>query len=153
MDINLRIAEESDLDQVLDFVRAHHEFEGIAHLPSHAAAVRSLLGQSELGRVWLICRGAQPIGHIAICFGYSIEFSGRDAVLDEMYIVPELRGKGFGKAALTLIKLEVASLDIKALHLEVARANEGAQRMYQSAGFAARERYFVMSVVLANKPS
>ncbi len=149
MDIYLRVAEESDLDRVLTYVRAYHEFEGIAHSAVNAtSAVQPLLGRSTLGRVWLICRGSQPIGHIAICFGYSIEFCGRDAVVDEMYILPEHRGKGFGKAVLALVKSEATLLGVKALHLEVARSNESAQNLYKSAGFAPRERYFVMSVPL-----
>ena len=146
MNIYLRVAGESDLDEVLTYVRAYHEFEGIAHPESDAAsAVRPLLGQNTLGRVWLICLGSQSIGHIAICFGYSIEFSGRDAVVDEMFILPEHREKGFGKAALALVKSEAALLGVKALHLEVARSNESAQSMYKSAGFFPRERFFVMS--------
>jgi len=151
MDIYLRVAEEGDLEQVLIYVRAYHEIEGITHSAVNtASAVRPLLGQSTLGRVWLICRGSQPIGHIAICFGYSIEFSGRDAVVDEMFILPEHRGKGFGKAVLALVKSEAALLDVKALHLEVGRSNESAQRLYTSAGFTPRERFFIMSVPLEN---
>lgn len=151
MNINLRAAGESDLDQVLIYVRAYHEFEGIAYSEKGtASAVRPLLGQSTLGRVWLICLGSQSIGHIALCFGYSIEFSGRDAVVDEMFILPEHRGKNFGKAVLALVKAEAALLDIKALHLEVARSNERARRLYKSAGFVPREEFFVMSAPLTD---
>ena len=151
MNISLRVAEENDLDQVLTYVRAYHEFEGIAHSAVNTAStIRPLFGINTLGRIWLIHLGSQSIGHIAICFGYSIEFCGRDAVLDEMFILPQHRGKGCGKAALALVKSEAALLGVKALHLEVARSNASAQRMYQSAGFAPRERYFVMSVPLEN---
>jgi ribosomal protein S18 acetylase RimI-like enzyme len=149
MDIYLRVAEQGDLEQVLTYVRAYHEIEGITHSALNAAsAVRPLLGQSTLGRVWLICRGSQSIGHIAICFGYSIEFGGRDAIVDELFILPEHRGKGFGKAVLALVKSEAALLDVKALHLEVARSNEKAQRLYKSSGFISREGFFIMSVPL-----
>ncbi len=149
MNVTLQVAGESDLDQVLTYVRAYHELEGVTHSESHAAsAVRPLLGQSSLGRVWLICIDSQPIGHIAICFGYSIEFCGRDAIIDEMFIVPEHRGKGFGKVVLALVKSEAGKLGANALHLEVARSNERARRLYQSAGFVSREQFFVMSALL-----
>lgn len=36
--------------------------------------------------------------------------------------------------------------------LTFVRAKEGARRMYQSAGFAARERYLVMSVFWGTSP-
>ena len=149
MDIYLRLAEQGDLEQVLTYVRAYHEIEGITHSALNtASAVRPLLGQSTLGRVWLICRGPQSIGYIAICFGYSIEFGGRDAIVDELFILPEHRGKGFGTAVLALAKSEAALLDVKALHLEVARSNEKAQRLYKSSGFISREGFFIMSVPL-----
>lgn len=153
MNVSLRLADENDLEQVLTYVRAYHQFEGVAHSEGDAAfAVRPLLGQSSLGRIWLIYTGTQSIGHIAICFGYSIEFSGRDAIIDEMYIVPEHRGKGFGKQVLAKVKSEAALLGVKALHLEVARSNEPAQRLYQAAGFESRERFFVMSTALESLP-
>ena len=149
MNVCLQVAGKDDLDRVLVYVRAYHEYEGIAHSADKtASALRRLLGQGTLGRVWFICLGSQSIGHIAICFGYSIEFSGRDAVVDEMFIVPEHRGKGFGKTVLALVKSEAALLGVKALHLEVARSNEGARRLYRSAGFVSREQFFVMSVHL-----
>jgi GNAT superfamily N-acetyltransferase len=151
MNINLRIATESDLDLLRMYVRAYHEFEGIAHRDGDpAAALRPLLGRSPLGRLWLICLGPPPIGYAAICFGYTIEFSGRDAFVDELFIVPEQRGKGYGKAVLALLKSEAASLGVKALHLEVARTNEGAQRLYRSAGFVPRERFFLMSAPIGS---
>ena len=43
------------------------------------------------------------------------------------------------------VKVEARRLDIRALHLEVARDNQRARRLYASAGFAAREQYFLMS--------
>lgn len=70
--------------------------------------------------------------------------------MDEIFILPKHRGKGFGKAVLALVKSEAALLGIKALQLEVARSNESAQSMYKSAGFVARERFFVMSASLEN---
>lgn len=146
MNISLRVAEEADLSLVLAYVRAYHEFEGVVHSAGSAAAtIRPLLGQSALGRLWLICLDSQPVGYVAICFGYSIEFGGRDAFVDEIFVAREYRGKGFGKAALTLVKSEAASLGVTALHLEVARSNNQAQRLYRSAGFVSRERFFLMS--------
>jgi len=137
------------MDQVLNYVRAYHEYEGM-HLPDEVrgSAVRALLGESPLGRIWLIGAGEGPVGYVAACFGYSIEFGGRDAFVDELYIVPEHRGRGHGRSALRLVKPEAARLGVRALHLEVARTNDRAQRLYRSLGFAAREKYFLMSAVL-----
>lgn len=144
-DVRLQTAQDKDLDEVLKFVRAYHAFEGIGNTVDVASSVLPLLGESPLGRAWLIHADSSPVGYVAICFGHSIEFAGRDAFVDEMFIVPEHRAKGIGRSALLLVQSEAASLGIKALHLEVARYNETAQRLYKSAGFRAREQFFLMS--------
>ena len=145
MDVHLQIAEDRDLQLVLSYVRAYHRFEGIEDSKDVSSSVQPLLGQSQLGRIWLIHSESGPVGYTAVCFGYSIEFAGRDAFIDEMFIVPEHRAKGIGQAVLHLLKDEVASLGIRALHLEVAHSNERAKRLYASAGFKTREQFFLMS--------
>lgn len=62
-----------------------------------------------------------------------------------MFVVPEYRSKGIGKTVLRLVKAQSESLQIKALHLEVARSNKPARRLYASAGFKVREQFFLMS--------
>ncbi|MBZ9560127.1 MULTISPECIES: GNAT family N-acetyltransferase [Modicisalibacter] len=146
MDIHLRMATESDLDIVEPYVRAYHEFEGICGDETYSpSSIRPLLGDSELGRLWIIDWDSQPIGYIAVCFVHSIEFGGREATIDEFFIVREKRGMGIGKIILNRVKQALAALGVRALSLEVARNNEQAQRLYRSAGFAARERYVLMS--------
>ncbi|RIK37118.1 MAG: N-acetyltransferase [Chloroflexi bacterium] len=146
MNVTLQLATEAERQLLEGYVHSYHEFEGVSHPGQNAvAAILPLLGQSPRGRIWLICLGAEPIGYVAICFGYTIEFSGRDAFVDEMFITEAHRGKGYGKEVFCLVKAEAASLGVKVLHLEVARSNERAQRLYRSVGFVARERFFLMS--------
>jgi ribosomal protein S18 acetylase RimI-like enzyme len=49
---------------------------------------------------------------------------------------------------LTEIKARARALDINALHLEVARDNARARRLYRAAGFEPRDKYLLMSAVL-----
>jgi len=144
--VSLRVATPSDLSQLTGLIRAYHEFEGIS---SNSARVRSavspLLGNSELGRVWLINSAEHLAGYLAICFGYSIELGGRDAFVDEMYVSEPYRGQGIAARALRLVQAEAMRLGVVALHLEVSRGNEIAQRLYRKAGFVGREQYFLMS--------
>lgn len=151
MSVSLEIAEERHLDTVLAHVRSYHEYEDV-HLSDQQrlSAIRALLGESALGRIFLIRHGSEVIGYVAVCFGFSIEFEGRDAFVDEMFIVPAYRGKGHGRKVLDLLGSTMKAMDIRALHLEVARDNEKAQRLYRSAGFESREKYFLMSAVLTS---
>lgn len=150
MQPELRRATEADLEALLPLVTAYHEFEGIdSSEQQRRAALRYLLGEQDFGALWVIGCGHALAGYIALCKGYSIEFGGFDAFVDEFYLDPEYRGRGVGKAVLQLIGAEARALGIGALHLEVARDNDRARRLYRGAGFEAREKYVLMTLELA----
>ncbi len=148
--IVLRSAGRDDTDIVVRLVAAYHEFEGAPPF-EHAEierAVAPLLRSERFGRIWLIVLDGAPIGYIAVCFGYSIEFSGRDAFVDEFFIVPSHRGRGIGRSVLSRIRATAADEGVRALHLEVSRDNTPARALYRSLGFEARERFMLMSARL-----
>ena len=152
MDVELNVATPENLDELLTLVRAYHAFEHIdrTDVERRAALLPLLAGDSSLGRVWLISSSGQAVGYIAVCFGYSIEFGGRDAFIDEFYIVESARGKGMGAGVLEQVKLEAARLGVLVLHLEINLNNHAARRLYVRAGFESRERFHLMSCYLHN---
>ena len=149
MSVNLRLATPNDLAEVLDLVRRYHAFEAIGFDEDTVTrTLAPLLQGGEAGRIWLIERAASTIGYVALCFGYSIELGGRDAFVDEMYILEEHRGAGVGKAVLAEIQSRARAAGVKALHLEVERGNERARKLYLSLGFQSRERFHLMTCML-----
>ncbi len=146
----LVLATAADLERLLPLVAAYHAYEGIGFDDDTRRRVLGpLLEGPQLGRVWLITLGGELAGYVAVCFGYSIEFRGRDAFLEEVFVVERHRGKGVGGAALEQVCHECAVLGVHALHLEVARDNGAARRLYAGAGFEARQRYHLMTRRLA----
>lgn len=143
----IQIADDSHREILLPLVRAYHDFEHVSMSDAdREAAIAPLLGaESPRGRIWLIRSGGKPVGYVALCFGYSIEFRGRDAFIDELFIEPRARGCGIGSTALRLVVEEARALGIVALHLEVARDNERAKELYRKWGFRAREQFHLMS--------
>jgi ribosomal protein S18 acetylase RimI-like enzyme len=144
--MNIRIATVDDAGILMPFVRAYHEFEGIQSTePERARSVAPLLSDNGIGRIWIILERGQAVGYIALCFGYSIEFGGRDAFLDEFFVIPSARSRGLGSMALEAVKAEMTRLGVRAMHLEVARNNLGAKEFYSRAGFESREQFHLMS--------
>ncbi len=115
-------------------------------------ALHHLLSDSSLGGIWLILANNQIAGYIVLTFGYSIEFGGKDAFIDELYIKPEFRGLGLGTETLNQIQEEARALEIQVIHLEVARQNTKAQRFYGQANFRPRDKYMLMSAHLTRAP-
>jgi GNAT superfamily N-acetyltransferase len=149
--LELEVADESQLATLLPLVRGYHEFEHVTMSDAaRAAALAPLLGpDSSLGRVWLVRCAGEAVGYAALTYGYSIEFQGRDAFVDELFLVPQVRGRGFGSEVLGRVRAEAIALGLVALHLEVARDNSQARRLYERWGFEARERFHMMSCCLS----
>ncbi len=150
--MKLRRATAADTGTLMPLVRAYHEFEGIdATDAERLATLRPLLGEGDgLGTIWLIETPDGAVGYIALCFGYSIEFGGRDAFVDEFFIVEAERGRGLGREVLERVKAQAAEAGVRALHLEVARTNTAAKNFYGKAGFESRERFHLMSCRLGD---
>jgi len=147
MDVQLRHADTHQLAEISPLVAAYHACEQI---PSNAAAresaIAQLLGDRQLGGLWLVAVGDKTAG-------FSLEFNGFDAFIDEFFLLPEFRGRGVGKIVLAEIKRLAAALGINALHLEVARDNQPARNLYASAGFQARDKYLLMSLPVNQQPA
>lgn len=148
--LKLVLAQPADLPALEPFVRAYHEFEHIDSTPqTRRLALEPLLENAALGRIWLIEANGERVGYIALCFGYTLEFAGLDAFVDEFYIAPTHRGRGLGGLVLERVAGEAKRCSVRALHLEVARTNVAAARLYRACGFIARDRYHLMTRELA----
>ncbi|NJL87601.1 MAG: GNAT family N-acetyltransferase [Leptolyngbyaceae cyanobacterium SM1_1_3] len=146
MDMILKLAQTDDLAVLLPLVQDYHAFEQISlPLEPLKQALLFLVETETAGRIWLIQQSAETVGYITLCFGYSIEFLGRDAFIDEFFIMSSRRGQGLGTAVLEHLQIEAQQLGVKALHLEVAKDNPRSQRLYRATGFRPRERYILMS--------
>ncbi len=148
--MKLVIAGEDHLDILLPLVSAYHDFAGLALSDEHRQqTVIPLLDPThKLGAIWLVEEDGVFVGYLALCFGYSIEFGGRDAFVDEFFIVPFMRGKGIGSRVIQCIQTEARRLGVKALHLEVARSNTRAIETYSRRGFTSRDRYHLITCKL-----
>ena len=121
-------------------------FDGLDYVEATAAkALQQLICSEQLGRIWLILLDGTAIGYTALTFGFSLEMGGRDAFIDELFLIEAARGKGIGKRVMHFLKTEAQKSGIQALHLVVNRHNEPAQRLYKMSGFQARQNFFLMT--------
>jgi GNAT superfamily N-acetyltransferase len=110
-------------------------------------AVLNFLSTERWGYAWLIYMNAQPIGYVAITFGYSLEFGGRDAFIDEVYLREPYRGMGIGSEIIDYLKGVCKTDGIRALHLEVGSENKAAVQFYLKVGFEDRQSRLMSLVV------
>jgi ribosomal protein S18 acetylase RimI-like enzyme len=111
------------------------------------AALGAILEGEAPARCWIVRQAGAPIGYLVLTLGYSIEHGGRDGFIDDLYLVPQARGAGRGKALLEFALAEARRLGIRTLHLEVEPDNPRATRLYRKRGFAETGRR-LMSLAL-----
>lgn len=139
-----RLAVEADAELLLDFMQSYYAFDGHAFDRQKAGgALAGLLHDPNLGAAWLILDGATPVGYIVLCFGYSLEWLGRDAFVDEFYLREEYRGRGWGTNTIAFLEGAARDCGIRALHLEVVNGNETALHLYQKLGFREHKSAFL----------
>lgn len=135
-----------DADRILPLMAAFHAEEGTETDDNHRrGALAPLLDGSPLGECFIIGPRMAPIGYVVITYGWSIEFGGKDAFVDEVYLRPKVRGRGLGSEVLLAVGRYLADQGILAVHLEVDHDNQTAIAMYQKTGFEIRGRYGLMT--------
>jgi ribosomal protein S18 acetylase RimI-like enzyme len=97
----------------------------------------------SLGRIWLIYSDETAIGYVVLTFGFSLEYHGRDAFIDELFLLEAYRGQGIGSKIMQFALDACPALGIHALHLEVEPDNQAGLRLYRKHGFEKHDRHLM----------
>lgn len=145
-DLTYRIVRPEEAPLLAGLMRVYYAFDG--HDFDEPVVMRTLgefLSHPGYGQAWFIEVDGVVAGYMALCIGYSLEFGGCDAFVDEIFLHESFRGRGLGRRALEHMIGEAKRLGIVALHLEVDQGNANAQRLYRALGFEPRDRFILMS--------
>lgn len=114
-------------------------------LRKQGAAFRRLLREPALGRAWRIEEGGVVAGYAILVFGWSIEYGGRIAMLDELFIEASHRDRGLGAWTLRRIRAAARKLGVRRLLLEVEADNLRGQALYRRLGYRDTRRRLLTS--------
>ena len=145
MPISITRATSSDLELLLPMMR-HMQADDPWSEPFQEATVRSnlaeLLQNPAYGVIYIVREESAPIGYMVICFDYSLEYRGKGAWIDELFVEAAYRGKGIGTQLLDLVETVSRELNAKFLHLEVNHGNPAIE-LYRRRGFIEHERFLL----------
>jgi len=152
MKIDFKIAGEKDVPEILKMME---QFNSIDNYPFDKGQTKEnlllFLADQNLGRAWVIDSENLIIGYIILAFGFSFEYGGRDAFIDELFLKSEYRQKGIGKLAMDFIQDEAIGLGIKVVHLEVEKHNEKGAKLYRKKGYEDNGRVLLSKKIIDNK--
>jgi len=132
----LRKPRASDFPRLLGLIREYYRYDGLRfEAKSVGPALRKLLRDESLGRVWMIHQGAEAAGYIILTFNYDLEFGGLQGIITDLFLRAKYRGRGLGKLALDCVGEYCRRRGISAIELQVEHDNQAAQAFYRKLGF------------------
>ena len=93
----------------------------------------------ESGEVMVLLAGNGPDGFAQLRFRPSLYTGALDAYLEELYVVPERRGQGLGRALLEAAMRHAKERGAAHIDLGTSEDDVAARALYESAGFTNRE--------------
>ena len=98
----IREAVEEDIPLILQFIKELAEYEKLSQIVEAEENVlkESIFGEDSNTHVLLAFYDQEPVGFAAYFYNFS-SFVGKMGIyLEDLYVKPEVRGKGFGKGLL-----------------------------------------------------
>ena len=133
-------------------MHGYYEADGYTFVDEEArAAALMLIEEPHLGRLWVTCDAGRVVGYVAVALGFSFEYRGREAFVDELFIAEAHRGRGLGREALEVAEAYCRDAGVNALHLEVERHREPALELYRRRGFQDFGRYLMTKWLTGSK--
>ena len=135
MDYQFRMAERKDVGIILSFIRALAEYEGMS---DQVVATEELLEEQMFGRekakALFVMEDGKKVG-FALYFCNFSTFRGRAGLyLEDLYVYPEYRGKGYGKALLSKLAQMAADSGCERMEWWCLDWNRPSIEFYKSLG-------------------
>lgn len=135
--IEIRPAIPADLDEVTDLLAAQlHEHDIPIARADLEFAADGILRVPDRGFVLMAAQDGRAVGVACVSFSWTVERGGMVAWLDELYVVPALRGHGIGNELLGEAIAAAGAAGCLTVELEVETSHARAEHLYRRHGFS-----------------
>ena len=145
MSVATQRATPADIDSLL-FLMRHMQIDDPWSVPFNESIVRKnlseLLYNPHFGVLYVAHDGQIPVAYLVICFDFSLEYRGKGAWVDELFVEPTHRGQGIGTQLLELAETASRECGAQTLHLEVNHGNRAIE-LYRRRGFVDHHRFLM----------
>ena len=134
--MNIRTATEADVPLILDFIKALAEYERLADrvVATEETVRNTLFGHPRFAEVLIAESDGEPVGFALFFHNYSTFLAQPGIYLEDLFVKPEARGKGFGKALLARLAAIAKSRHCGRLEWAVLNWNQPSIDFYESLG-------------------
>lgn len=148
MSCSIRFARREDTPTILHFIRALAEYEKLsdAVVATEDQVRQTLFGDSPAAEVVLAYWNDQPVGFALFFHNYSTFLAKKGLYLEDLFVLPDFRGKGIGKALLSTLAKIAVDRDCGRFEWAVLDWNEPAMKFYASLGAAPVKEWVIHRV-------
>jgi GNAT superfamily N-acetyltransferase len=135
-DLRIDAATERDVPAILALIKALAEYERMSGdvMADEGGLRASLFGLSPAAEAVIARAGAEPVGFAVWFHNYSTFLGKRGLYLEDLFVVPEWRGRGVGRALLTHLAGVAVERGCGRMEWSVLNWNEPAVRFYRRLG-------------------
>lgn len=147
-DLRIRAATAADAPQILAFIKALAVYEKLEHMvvADEAQLRKTLFGERPAAEVRIAEWQGHPAGFALFFHNYST-FLGKPGIyLEDLFVLPDFRGKGIGKALLIHLAQLAVERDCGRLEWSVLDWNTPAIEFYKSLGAVPMDEWTVYRV-------
>lgn len=144
-----RLATIEDLDAVAPLFDAYRQFyQRPADLPLARRYLQERLQRQESVIFVAVDAGGRIVGFTQLYPTFCSVRAAPTFVLYDLFVAPEARGSGAGRALMEAAETHAAGTGAARLELSTAKANTVAQKLYESQGWQRDEAFFVYNRTL-----
>ena len=154
MELNIRRADERDVETLVEFNRAMARETEALELSAETltAGVRSLLRRPEYGFYVVAESNGEAVGSLMITYEWSDWRDGLFWWIQSVYVRADFRRRGVYRRLYDFIRdLAAADTTVRGFRLYVEKTNEAAQHTYERLGMS--ESHYIMFEELLGGPS
>ena len=136
MSVHVRPATPDDAPLIVELIRGLAEYERLAHecVATEERIRASLFGPRPEAEVVIAEAGGRAAGFALFFHNYSTFLARRGLYLEDLFVYPEFRGRGVGRALLRHLARLAVERECGRLEWWVLDWNEPAIRFYRSLG-------------------
>lgn len=142
-DFALREARVEDCGLILALIRELAEYEKLSHevVATEEVLRETLFGEHPCAEVVFGEYRGEAVGYALFFHNFST-FTGRPGIyLEDIYVKPEMRGRGYGKCLLTWVARLAVERKCSRMEWSVLDWNEPSIRFYRSLGAVAMDEW------------
>jgi GNAT superfamily N-acetyltransferase len=146
--LQIRKATEADIPVIVWFIRQLAEYERLLQeaVMTEETLRESLFGARPSGEVLLGYYQDQPVAFAVFFHNFSTFLGRRGLYLEDLFVIPEMRGKGFGRALLVHLAQIARERNCGRFEWAVLDWNEPAIEFYKRLGAVPMSEWTIFRV-------